>query len=119
MEEFETLDDVFVYAKQKLKNDTMNILIFNSFMQKIVRVVSIIMHDHHTILEVFKLALLLNILSRKAYNFGLEVDKINNLIEIISNYSIDERNGNKSIIFLLSEVDRMKEDELIRHFIIA
>jgi hypothetical protein len=56
MDELKTLDDVFVYAEQKLKkNDIMNILDFYGFMQKIVRVIYNIIHEHYSVTETVKL----------------------------------------------------------------
>lgn len=121
MDELKTLDDVFVYAEQKLKkNDIMNILDFYGFMQKIVRVIYDIIHEHYSVTETVKLYLLLHILSRKADKFALDKDKVKNLLEVINSFAVvvdtTMKYKNQPLSSYFLEVFTMKDDELLEEF---
>ncbi len=120
MDELKTLDDVFVYAKQKFKNDTMNILDFYNFMQKIIRVISLVIHEHHSVIETVKLTVLLHIISRKADKFALDKDKVKNLLEVINSFTVvvdtTMKYKNQPLSSYFLEVFTMKDDELLEEF---
>jgi hypothetical protein len=121
MDELKTLGDVFVYAEQKLKkNDIMNILDFYGFMQKLVRVIYNIIHEHYSVKETVKLYLLLHILSRKADTFALDKDKVKNLLEVINSFAVvvdtTMKYKNQPLSSYFLKVFTMKDDELLEEF---
>lgn len=120
MEELGTLDEVFAYAKQKLKNDVMGIVDFNNFMQKIIRVIYNNIHEHYSIIETVKLVLLLHILSKKADKFALDKSKVINLLEVINSFAVvvdtTIKYEGQSLSSYFLEVHTMKENQLIKKF---
>ncbi len=120
MEELKSLDDIFIYAKQKFKNDTMNILDFYNFMQKIIRVIGLVIHEHYSVIETVKLTVLLHIISRKADKFVLDKSKVINLLEVINSFAVvvdsTIKYEGQSLSSYFLEVHTMKENQLIKKF---
>lgn len=89
-------------------------------MQKIVRVVGLVIHEHHSVIETVKLTVLLHIISRKADKFALDKDKVKNLLEVINSFTVvvdtTMKYKNQPLSSYFLEVFTMKDDELLEEF---
>lgn len=112
-----TIDDVFVFAKLHLQ-EQIDCNAYQSFLQEITNALRDLISEHHSVQEIYKLSILVNLLIKRAERYGI-THRLSTLIEVLETSTMvrmKEKYENVFLPELLIEIQSMEEKELEKHF---